>query len=286
MRIAILAAAVAAVLAQSPNQRYAGTWVAERSGETYVKLELSVAGGALGGRISLADIQVDKAGQVSAITSALSETNALFDIAERNSLLSFARKEGTDADRFTMRLIDDGAAELLFVPSEEDRLELEAEGIAMPAPIPLKRRTAAQEEERSAAQSCAVTEPPLPLFVPPARFPSAPGREQFWFGTAKLWTALSEREWRLPPGYRQRTIWWIPEFTSYDSPIPDIRVTGRRLDRAAAPLHAEKPNGGRTAQGQFLMVMVELPSAGCWQVSGQLGDARVDYVVKVADAQP
>jgi hypothetical protein len=73
MRIAILAV-LAAVLAQTPNQRYAGTWVAERSGETYVKLELAVERSALGGRISLADIQVDNAGQVSAITSALSAT--------------------------------------------------------------------------------------------------------------------------------------------------------------------------------------------------------------------
>jgi hypothetical protein len=285
MRIAILAAAVAAVLAQSPNQRYAGTWVAERSGQTYVKLELSVAGGALTGRISLADIQVDKTGQVSAITSALSDTTALFDFAERDSVLSFARKEGDDPDRFTMRVVGDAAAELQFLPSEEDRRELAEEGIALPAPMPLKRVATAQnlEGERSDGQACAVTKPPLPLFVPPARFPSVPGREQFWFGTEKLWTALSAHAWQLP---RQRTFWWIPGFTTMNYPLPDVRVTGRRLDRAAAPLQTHEPNGGQTAQGQFLMVMVELPSAGCWQVSGQLGEARVDYVVKVTDAQP
>lgn len=285
MRIAIVATAVAAVLAQSSNPRYAGTWVAERSGEIYVKLELSVEGGALGGRLSLADLQVDKAGQVAAITSPLSEPVALFDIIERNAILSFARKEGDDPDRFTMRLVGDAAAELLFVPSEEDRRELEAEGIALPGPMVLKRLGAAQdlEDERSGVQTCAVTKPPQRLFVPPAQFPSVPGREQFWFGTEKLWTALSAHAWQLP---RQRTFWWIPGFTTMSDPLPDIRVTGRRLDRAAAPLHAHEPNGGRTVQGQFLMVMVELPSAGCWEVSGQLGEARVDYVVKVTDAQP
>jgi hypothetical protein len=141
MRIAILVAVVAAMLAQPSNQRYSGTWVAERSGETYVKLELTVERGALGGRISLADIQVDNAGQVSAITSPLSATAALFDIAERNAVLSFARKDEHDTDRFEMHLVGDGAAELLYVVPEDLRRELAAEGIALPAPIAIKRIT-------------------------------------------------------------------------------------------------------------------------------------------------
>ena len=48
-------------------------------------------------------------------------------------------RDVTDIDRFEMRLLDDETAELLFIPTDEDRKELAAEGIGVPKPMRLKR---------------------------------------------------------------------------------------------------------------------------------------------------
>ena len=57
----------------------------------------------------------------------------------RDSTLSFSRKDGNDTENFEMRVIGDGAAELLFVPTEADRKELADQGIPMLKPFRLKK---------------------------------------------------------------------------------------------------------------------------------------------------
>ena len=71
--------------------------------------------------------------------SAPRELTPIFDLAVRDSTLSFSRKEGHDTDRFEMRLLGAEAAELRFLLSDADRSELAASGVAMPKPIRLKR---------------------------------------------------------------------------------------------------------------------------------------------------
>jgi hypothetical protein len=65
----------------------------------------------------------------------------LFDVVYREGVLSFARKDEDDIDRFEVRIIDaaGGAAQLSFVMTDEFRQELKDSGIAPPKPIVLKR---------------------------------------------------------------------------------------------------------------------------------------------------
>ena len=124
---------------QAPGQAYAGTWTADLRGTTYVRLELEPFDGTLRGRIALGNLQFDGQGQVAKAEPAPSRLTPLIDVSLRITGISFSRRDVTDIDRFEMRLLDDETAELLFIPTDEDRKVLAAEGIGVPKPMRLKR---------------------------------------------------------------------------------------------------------------------------------------------------
>jgi hypothetical protein len=136
---ALMLAVGQAATGQGAAQDFAGTWVAELTGTTYVRLELEPAGGTLRGRIALGNIQFDRQGLVSKAEAAPRDLKPISDVTLRGTGLAFAWRNGNDTDRFEMRQLDRGTAELLFIPSDEDRKELAAEGIAALKPIRLKK---------------------------------------------------------------------------------------------------------------------------------------------------
>jgi hypothetical protein len=63
-----------------------------------------------------------------------------------------------------------------------------------------------------------------------------------------------------------------------------LTVRGRRLDEPAAPLRAEITDGYRDTG--FQPVALIFPTPGCWEITGELGNARLTFVTlvqKVAD---
>ena len=124
---------------QTSNQSFAGTWTAEHANQTFVRLELEGAGAAIGGRISLGDIELDKSGQVKIAKAAPPNPTPIFDVAERAGKLTFARKDGRDTDRFELKLVDATSAELTFVLTEASRKELAAQAISEFKPLRLKK---------------------------------------------------------------------------------------------------------------------------------------------------
>ena len=140
MPATLLATALFALsLAQSLDS-YGGTWIAEFKGAAFVRLELNVTGGSLGGRIALGDMEVDAEGRVKAARPAPDRLTPIFDVAVRNSVVSFSHKDGNDTDRFELRLIG-GEAELRFIFDEDTLKELTDEGIPPPKPVRLKKVT-------------------------------------------------------------------------------------------------------------------------------------------------
>jgi hypothetical protein len=140
MPVTLLATALVALSLGQSLESYGGTWIAEFKGTAFVRLELSVTGGTLGGRIALGDIEVDAEGRVKAARPAPDRLTPIFDVAVRNSVVSFSRKNGNDTDRFEMRL-SGSEAELRFILDEEALKEVTDEGIPPPKPVPLKRVT-------------------------------------------------------------------------------------------------------------------------------------------------
>jgi len=90
-----------------------------------------------------------------------------------------------------------------------------------------------------AEDSCPVTTPPNPPFVPSEPYsPNAScvsSPQTFWYGTNALWTSLpTEGVWRLPrqdnEGYVNKLFLWQEGYDWRKEPRPDIIVILRRLD--------------------------------------------------------
>jgi hypothetical protein len=58
-----------------------------------------------------------------------------------------------------------------------------------------------------------------------------------------------------------------------------LKITGRRLDAPAPPLRADVSDG----QGEpgFVATHIIFSTPGCWEVTGQVGDAKLTFVTRV-----
>lgn len=134
----ILLVALTLLVPVQAGTQFAGTWIAEHSGATFVRLELRAANGPLTGELALGNVQVDAAGVVSRAAPAPPTGVSIFDVVVKGATMTFARNDGNDTDRFVVTRIGD-ELELRFVVTEEFRKELAAEGIAEPKPVRLHR---------------------------------------------------------------------------------------------------------------------------------------------------
>jgi len=134
--------------------------------------------------------------------------------------------------------------------------------------------------------SCPITKPSNPPFVPPAPPAPAPGSaraSQFWFGTPALWTSLRpDGTWSDLPyhdgAYTQKVFWWSQ---GYDWKSP-LTLTGRRIDGPAPPIRASAATNAFAEDiGSSILVGVEIPAAGCWEITGHLKGVALSFVVRV-----
>ena len=141
MRAFVLVAVLAAIPeGQSGGPQVTGSWTAEFEGQTFVRLELRAERGTLGGTMSNGNIEVDEKGNLRAVTAAAGDPKAIFDVVQQGATVTFSRKDVDDTDRFELRLLDSGRAELRFLFTDELRKELAADGIPVPKPVALTRR--------------------------------------------------------------------------------------------------------------------------------------------------
>jgi hypothetical protein len=138
-------------------------------------------------------------------------------------------------------------------------------------------------------ESCPVTAPQEPVFQPPEPYlPDSPYPGVFWYGSDALWTQLPvDGRWYALPydetGYSQKVFWGREGYRMKDEPQPELVVTGRRLDADAPPLKASPAtNGYHPDTGDFMLVGVEVPTPGCWEISGDYYGNTLSFVVWVA----
>jgi hypothetical protein len=107
--------------------------------------------------------------------------------------------------------------------------------------------------------------------------------KSYLYGNGKLWTTLS------PNGtveFRPGGPGSVDPDGSLDMKFPwwrgvrgKLTIEGRRLDGAAPPLRAHIPEGyGDTG---FQSTALVFPTAGCWEVTGRVGDASLTFVTRV-----
>jgi hypothetical protein len=138
MRTMVCAAAL--IFTQSGAPSFAGTWTADLAGQQYARLQLTVTGTDIRGNITLGNVHFGREGTVDAVMRVTQDATVtpIFDVALRDGVLSFARKDQVDIDRFEMRTVN-GEARLTILLRSEDRAELASQGVAALQPIPLKR---------------------------------------------------------------------------------------------------------------------------------------------------
>jgi hypothetical protein len=130
---------------------------------------------------------------------------------------------------------------------------------------------------------CAVTRPPQPAFIPPDPWPSRPpDAGQFWYGEGGLWTALPEEgSWRQL-AFGEKFWWWSAEFDASLEPAPDLTLTAQRLDGDAPFFQiSDATHGFHKSFYMAMLIGVELPSPGCWEITGQYHGHELTFVLWV-----
>ena len=140
--LALLAAIAAVSLAQSGGASITGSWTAQFEGRTFLTLELKAVDGTITGGMRVGNIEVDKQGALRRVGESPRDLRPIFDVTQRASTVTFSRKDTDDStpDRFELRLLETGRAELQFLLSDADREELAASGMPAPKPIPLTKQ--------------------------------------------------------------------------------------------------------------------------------------------------
>ena len=138
---------------------------------------------------------------------------------------------------------------------------------------------------KSGLASCPVTRPPDLPFTPPEPYPSAAPGGQFWFGSSDLWTAIPQDGiWSGLPensaGFSQKVFWWRAGYDPGDEPEPDLVLTGRTLDSSLVTLLASQATQAEAPDiGSAMLVGVEFPAPGCWEISGRYAGSELSFVI-------
>lgn len=134
-------------------------------------------------------------------------------------------------------------------------------------------------------ETCPITIPPQPAFVPPAPYPAEapPLYRSVWYGTAELWTML-DPDGEVWPIHANKTFWWSESFEWRDELQPAITVAARRLDGSD---YFEEPgpatHGFRNDTVQFMLRSVSFPGPGCWEISATYKGATLSYVLLITE---
>jgi hypothetical protein len=173
-------------------------------------------------------------------------------------------------------------------PSAESNLERYRMPTDLPSAASAADTAAAQIAARTPADNCPVSRATDPPFVPPAPYSGMGYEGYFWYGSNDLWVALTQDGvWHSLPqdehGYGQKLPWWREGYVWNEEPEPPLVVTGERLDGKAPPLEASSANGSYAEDmGSAMMMGMNIPTTGCWRITGQYQDAELSFVVWVA----
>jgi hypothetical protein len=158
----------------------------------------------------------------------------------------------------------------------------------LPTPTPQASDRASFQVPDDPPDTCLVTPPPGPPFTPPPPYsPQAPAGYA-WYGTQSLWTAIPDTGvWyglpQHPGGYTQKLAWWRKGYDWRAEPQPKLTVSGRRLDAPAPPFKfSDATNAFAEDIGSAMLIGVDIPTLGCWEVTGQYVGRELSYVVWVA----
>ena len=143
--------------------------------------------------------------------------------------------------------------------------------------------------------SCPVTARPARPFIPPPEYRLRELPEDlFLIGTNELFTAINEPMiwyWRPQSSgviLTQKVFWYRQDYNWRQEPIPNLKVTGKRIDGPAPPLMLPYGRPTHAIMGPDLGAMltgVYVPVPGCWEITGDYRGDKLSFVVWVEPAK-
>jgi hypothetical protein len=130
---------------------------------------------------------------------------------------------------------------------------------------------------------CRTTLAPSRLFAEPS--PSSASR--FWYGSEALAVLLRRSgTWQgMGPShnYRDKLFWWRQGYDGTTAPRPELVVSGRRIDGEAPPVIVSRATNAYHEDfgGWAMLVGIEFPASGCWEMTGRYEGQAVTFVVRV-----
>ena len=152
------------------------------------------------------------------------------------------------------------------------RLRAENEALAEANAAGLRRELALQRHVAAVD--------PCPVTIPNGSPPPGPTFGAEHHGNGSIWVGTWHSNVVVWPAEPDGSV--TTKFGWWRGVTGKLRIEGRRLDAAAAPLVGHVPDGyGETG---FQSSGITFPSAGCWQVTGRVGDASLTFVALVLAA--
>jgi len=110
-----------------------------------------------------------------------------------------------------------------------------------------------------------------------------PREPNFWYGTEALWTMLPpDGKWQqLAAG--EKVFWWREGYLGSEEPQPEFSIRAKRLNEEAALVEIEPPatNAYHNDFNWAILTGVDLPSSGCWEITGLYRETSLTFVVWV-----
>jgi hypothetical protein len=111
------------------------------------------------------------------------------------------------------------------------------------------------------------------------------------YGAPSLWALIpSAGYWLGSPsttgGIFLRTFWYSDRWSITDEPDPAISVSAGRLGGGESVTGGRAVNARSRELGTSMIVALDLPSGGCWQITGTYRDRSLSYVVWVPGGAP
>jgi hypothetical protein len=120
---------------------------------------------------------------------------------------------------------------------------------------------------------------------PPPSRPLAPDSPWFWYGSDALYTSLaSDGRWRglkSPSGSRDKSFWFRKDAQWLDEVPYQLKVTFRKLGKAGPMFTVGRVTNAIMGKEVAMLLMLEFPTRGCWEVTANYKDAHTSFVTWV-----
>jgi hypothetical protein len=81
--------------------------------------------------------------------------------------------------------------------------------------------------------------------------------------------------------FRDKLFWWREGYDPYSESKPSLKVTAERLDGNRQKFDIGDATNAIRAHSSAMLVLIDVPTAGCWKITGRYADSELSYIVWV-----